>query len=221
MNGIIVGAGRIGYNLAIKLQSDHDITIIDKDVNAYDRASEQLNCYVVHGNGTNTNILEKEDIDKIDFFVAATGNDEVNLLCSVFAKEHEVPTIVSKLNNPDHASIFSKLGINVINPERSIVRYIARMIIRPTAQSLVTIGKGNGEIIEVKLKNNSIAGKTVKQIEDNTDKFIIISKYVDEDIIIPNNETIINYDDSIAVLIKRGYFLQVKDYFTEDGFILE
>lgn len=220
MNGIIVGAGRIGYNLATKLQTDHDITIIDKDIDAYDRASEQLNCYVVHGNGTNTSILEKEDIDKVDFFVAATGNDEVNLLCSVFAKEHDVTTIVSKLNNPDHASIFKKLGISVINPERSIVRYIARMIVRPTAQSLVTIGKGDGEILEVKVKNRSIAGKTVKQIENNTDKFIIISKYIENDIIIPNNETILNYDDSVAVLIKRGHFLEIRDYFTEDGFEL-
>ncbi|WP_303235189.1 potassium channel family protein [Methanosphaera cuniculi] len=220
MNGIIVGAGRIGYNLATKLQTDHDITIIDKDIDAYDRASEQLNCYVVHGNGTNTSILEKEDIDKIDFFVAATGNDEVNLLCSVFAKEHEVTTIVSKLNNPDHASIFKKLGISVINPERSIVRYIARMIVRPTAQSLVTIGKGDGEILEVKVKNRSIAGKTVKQIENNTDKFIIISKYIGDDIIIPNNGTILNYDDSVAVLIKRGHLLEIRDYFTEDGFEL-
>lgn len=220
MNGIIVGAGRIGYNLATKLQTDHDITIIDKDIDAYDRASEQLNCYVVHGNGTNTSILEKEDIDKIDFFVAATGNDEVNLLCSVFAKEHDVTTIVSKLNNPDHASIFKKLGISVINPERSIVRYIARMIVRPTAQSLVTIGKGDGEILEVKVKNRSIAGKTVKQIENNTDKFIIISKYIENDIIIPNNETILNYDDSVAVLIKRGHLLEIRDYFTEDGFNL-
>ena len=220
MNGIIVGAGRIGYNLATKLQTDHDITIIDKDIDAYDRASEQLNCYVVHGNGTNTSILEKEDIDKIDFFVAATGNDEVNLLCSVFAKEHEVTTIVSKLHNPDHASIFKKLGISVINPERSIVRYIARMIVRPTAQSLVTIGKGDGEILEVKVKNRSIAGKTVKQIENNTDKFIIISKYIGDDIIIPNNGTILNYDDSVAVLIKRGHLLEIRDYFTEDGFEL-
>ncbi|PAV06778.1 potassium channel family protein [Methanosphaera cuniculi] len=220
MNGIIVGAGRIGYNLATKLQTDHDITIIDKDIDAYDRASEQLNCYVIHGNGTNTSILEKEDIDKIDFFVAATGNDEVNLLCSVFAKEHEVTTIVSKLNNPDHASIFKKLGISVINPERSIVRYIARMIVRPTAQSLVTIGKGDGEILEVKVKNRSIAGKTVKQIENNTDKFIIISKYIGDDIIIPNNGTILNYDDSVAVLIKRGHLLEIRDYFTEDGFEL-
>ena len=220
MNGIIVGAGRIGYNLATKLQTDHDITIIDKDIDAYDRASEQLNCYVVHGNGTNTSILEKEDIDKIDFFVAATGNDEVNLLCSVFAKEHEVTTIVSKLNNPDHASIFKKLGISVINPERSIVRYIARMIVRPTAQSLVTIGKGDGEILEVKVKNRSIAGKTVKQIENNTDKFIIISKYIGDDIIIPNNGTILNYDDSVAVLIKRGHLLEIRDYFTKDGFEL-
>ncbi|WP_304124449.1 TrkA family potassium uptake protein [Methanosphaera cuniculi] len=220
MNGIIVGAGRIGYNLATKLQTDHDITIIDKDIDAYDRASEQLNCYVVHGNGTNTSILEKEDIDKVDFFVAATGNDEVNLLCSVFAKEHDVTTIVSKLNNPDHASIFKKLGISVINPERSIVRYIARMIVRPTAQSLVTIGKGDGEILEVKVKNRSIAGKTIKQIENNTDKFIIISKYIENDIIIPNNETILNYDDSVAVLIKRGHLLEIRDYFTEDGFEL-
>ena len=42
----------------------------------------------------------------------------------------------------------------------------------------------------------------------------------DSDIIIPNNGTILNYDDSVAVLIKRGHLLEIRDYFTEDGFEL-
>lgn len=216
MNGIIVGAGRIGYNLAMRMQEDHDITIIEKEKDAYLKASEQLNCYVEHGNATNTNLLEKVNIEKSDFFVAATGNDEVNLLCSVYAKEHGVANIVSKLNTPDHASIFKKLGIKIINPERSIVRFIVRMIIRPTAQSLVTIGKGYAEILELKVQNMELDGKTITEIEDNTDKFIIISKYVDEEIIIPNNDTILHYDDSVAVLIKNQYVQEVQKLFTKE-----
>ena len=68
MIGIIVGAGRIGYNLAKSMAEDHDITIIEKDKIACEKASDTLDCYVIQGTGTNTQILNEADIKKADFF---------------------------------------------------------------------------------------------------------------------------------------------------------
>ena len=218
INGIIVGAGRVGYNLAKKMQTEHDITVIEKDHDRFVRASEDLSCYVVHGSAANTSTLEKANIQSADFFVAVTGNDEVNLLSSVYAKEHGVSIISSKLNNPDHSSIFEKLGIGFINPERSVVRFITRMIIRPSAQSLVTLGKGGAEILEFTVQNEELDGKKISEIENDSPYFKIVSKFVndEDDAIIPNPETIIEVDDSVSVIVKNEYQKQVQHLCTNE-----
>lgn len=217
MIGVIVGAGRIGFNLAKSMAENHDITIIDKDKSTCQKVDGILDCYVIQGTGTNTKILEEADVSKSDFFVAATGNDEVNLLSSVYAKEHGVKRIVSRLNNADHEDIFKKLNIRVVNQERSAMRFIARNIVRPTAQSLVSIGKGDAEIIEITVKNNDVFFTPIVEVENNSPKFKIVTVYSGNEVIIPTDNTEIGYDDSIAVLVKREYIDEIREYFTRDS----
>ena len=216
MIGVIVGAGRIGYNLAKSMAEDHDITIIDKDKSTCQKVNDTLDCYVIQGSGTNTTILKEADVNKADFFVAATGNDEVNLLSSVYAKDHGVERIVSRLNNMDHVEIFKKLNIRVVNPQRSAMRFIARTIIRPSAQTLVALGKGGAEIIEVIVRNSELLYTPICEIEKNSDKFKIVTIYTDDDVIIPTEETEIGFEDSVAILVKSGYIDEIRDYFTKE-----
>ncbi|RAP49655.1 MAG: hypothetical protein BZ133_07230 [Methanosphaera sp. SHI613] len=216
MIGIIVGAGRIGYNLALSMYEKHDITLIDKDKAQCEKIANLIDCYIIHGTATNTQLLKEADIDNADFFVAATANDEVNLLSSVYAKDHGVKKVFSRLNNIEHRDIFDKLDIPFINPERSATRYITRNIIRPTAQSLVSVGKGNAEIMELTVKNKDILFTPIKEIENNTDQFIIITIYSNNEVIIPTNETELGYDDRIVVLVKRDYMDNVRELFTKN-----
>lgn len=217
MIGVIVGAGRIGYNLAKSMAEDHDITIIEKDKNICEKVNDMLDCYVIQGTGTNTIVLKEADVSNSDFFVAATGNDEVNLLSSVYAKEHGVKKIVSRVNNIEHKEIFKKLNIRVVNPEESAMRFIARTINRPSAQRLVSLGEGGAEIIEVIVKNSDLLYTPISEIENNSNKFKIITVYSNDDVIIPTAETEIEYDDSIAILVKSNNVEEVSDYFTKEG----
>ena len=218
MIGIIVGAGRIGYNLAKNMSINHDITIIDKDKEICEKILDQLDCYVLQGSATNTKVLEEADVGGADFFVTTTANDEVNLLSSVYAKDTGVEKIVARLNNIDHTDIFRKLEIPFINSEISVMKYIARNIVRPTAQSLVSVGKGDAEIIELVVKNNDILFTPIKELQRNNSKFIIISIHMnDEDVIIPTSETELGYNDSITVLVKKEYVQEVSEYFTSNS----
>ncbi len=218
MIGIIVGAGRIGYNLAKNMSINHDITIIDKDKEICEKILDQLDCYVIQGSATNTKVLEEADVGGADFFVTTTANDEVNLLSSVYAKDTGVEKIVARLNNIDHTDIFRKLEIPFINSEISVMKYIARNIVRPTAQSLVSVGKGDAEIIELVVKNNDILFTPIKELQRNNSKFIIISIHMDdEDVIIPTSETELGYNDSITVLVKKEYVQEVSEYFTSNS----
>lgn len=215
MIGVIVGAGRIGYNLAKSMAEDHDITIIEKDKQACEKL-EDLDCYVIQGSGTNTQMLEEADVPKSDFFVATTGNDEVNLLSSVYAKEHKVKIIASRVNNTQHKNIFKKFNIRTVNPEESAMRFIARTIIRPKAQRLVNLGNGADEIIELTVRNTHLTYTPIREIEKDTNKFKIVTVYSGDEIIIPTEDTEIGYNDSVAVLVKQKYIQEIHDYFTID-----
>ena len=216
MIGIIVGAGRIGFNLAKNMSIDHDITIIDKDKELCEKLSDQLDCYIIHGSATNTKILEEAEIEEADFFVTTTANDEVNLLSSVYAKENGVKKIVARLNDTEHTETFRKLEIPFINSETSVMKYIARNIVRPTAQSLVSIGKGDAEIIELIVKNKDILFTPIQELQKNNDKFIIITIHIDDEVIIPTSETELGYNDSITVLVKKDYVEEVSNFFTAE-----
>lgn len=213
MIGIIVGAGRIGYNLAKSMAEDHDITIIEKDKTLCDKVNDNLDCYVIQGSGTNTHILKEADVKKSDFFVAATGNDEVNLLSSVYAKDHGVKKIISRLNNTQHKDIFERLNIKTVNPEESATRLMARTIIRPKVQQLAIFDKGDAEIIEILVKNSDLLYIPISEIENNTPKFKILTIYSKEDIIIPTNDTTIGFEDRVVVLVKSEYVDEIRDYF--------
>ena len=216
MIGVIVGAGRIGYNLAKGMVDDHDITVIEKDKESWQKIDDELDCYAIKGSGTNTKILEEADVSKSDFFVATTGNDEINLLSSVYAKESGVKTIVSRLNNMEHEEIFKKLNIRVVNPENSAMRHIARNIVRPTAQTLVALGKGDAEILEFSVKNSNILFTPISEIENNTNKFKIVTIYSGDEVILPTEDTEIDETDSIAVLVKREYIEEIREFFTTE-----
>ena len=101
------------------------------------------------------------------------------------------------------------------------MRYIARNINRPTAQSLVSIGKGNAEILEIKVDNSELLFTPISEIENNSNKFKIISVYSDKEVILPTSDTEIGYDDNIAVLVKNQYIDEVKNYFTINNYDID
>ena len=91
---VVMGGGRVGLNLASFLISDgHDVTLIENDNNLCTNAASELDALVICGNGTDTKTLEEANLRDADVFVAATGNDETNLLSCVLVREFNVDKI--------------------------------------------------------------------------------------------------------------------------------
>ena len=87
MNIIIVGDGKVGFTLAEQLsQENHDITIIDTDERALAHASESLDVMCIHGNGAAITPLKEAGVEHADMVIAATSEDETNMVCCLTAK---------------------------------------------------------------------------------------------------------------------------------------
>ncbi len=205
-----MGLGRVGISLANLLIDDgYDLTLIDDNESLCTEAAAELDALVIHGNGTNSKLLEETNIEDADFFIAATGNDEANLLSCILVRKYDVPNIIARVSNPDHEEAFKAVGIdNVISPEITAAEFLEKLVTRPNVADLVSIGEGDAEIYDMTITNDKVIGKRIDQVSPTKD-FIIIATYQSGRLVIPQEDSIIARGEKVSVLVKRGSFSKV------------
>lgn len=213
---VIMGGGRVGLTLANLLISDgNDVTLIENDESLCGNAAVELDALVICGNGTDTKTLEESNINNADVFVAATGNDEANLLSCILVREYNIGKIIARVSNPDHEEAFRKVGIDhVISPERTAAGYLEKLITRPKVADLIVLGSGDAEILDMTIRNKKIIGKRVGDVSP-TDNYIIVSIYNNGHIEIPKSDMILNEGSKVSVLVKIGAVKEVTKLFTK------
>ncbi len=213
MKIVIVGAGKLGFDLARVLsQENHDIIIIDKDSEAIKPIAENFDVMTVVGNGASVKILEEIQVKTADILLAVTDNDELNIIACMFAKRFGVRTTVARVRNPDYTSelpsvlAYTNFGIDLlINPEYLAAQEIFRLIEVPTATSLEYFAEGKLSMIGIKIDDNlDIAGKKISEL--NLEKYTIVAVIRKEQVIIPNGNTQLLQNDKIFVLGKTAGF---------------
>ena len=213
---VVMGGGRVGLNLASFLISDgHEVTLIENDELLCNNAATELDALVICGNGTDTKTLDEANVKDADVFVAATGNDETNLLACILVRECRIPKIIARVSEPNHAEAFKKVGIDsVISPEITAASYLEKLIIRPKIADLVVLGKGDAELLDIKLDNEKAIGKRIGDVSP-TEDFIIVALYENGNIIIPKPEMILKKDMKISILVKTKYAKEIMKRFTK------
>ena len=161
MNIIIVGDGKVGYTLAQFLNKDgHDITIIDHDAAALEKASETLDVMCIRGNGANVRTLLEAGIESADIIIAVTGNDELNMVCCLAAKQLGAKYAIARIRDPENTEslvmLQNKLDIDqVINPERATAQEISRLLRFPFAINIETFAHGRVEMVEFRVEEGN------------------------------------------------------------------
>lgn len=213
---IIMGGGRVGLNLASFLISDgHDVTLIENDENLCSNAASELDALVICGNGTDTRTLEEASVKDADVFVAATGNDEANLLACVLVREYNLSKIIARVSDPSHGAAFKKIGVDsVISPELTAASYLEKLIIRPKIADLVVLGRGDAELLDITLEDSQVVGKKIKDISP-TEDFIIVAVYENGDITIPKPDMVLHKGMKVSLLVKTKFAKEIMKRFTK------
>ena len=212
---VIMGGGKMGLSLASLLVSDgHDVTLIENDQELCNIASSQLDAMIICGSGTNGKVLEEANVEDADVFVAATGNDEVNLLSCILVNEYNIPKIIARVSDFTHSHAFKEVGIDsVVSPELTTASYVEKLIIRPKIADLVVMGKGDAELLDIKLENEKYVGKTIGDVSPD-DNFLIVAVYENENLLIPKPEMVLKKSMKISILVKTKYAQKVVKMFT-------
>jgi trk system potassium uptake protein len=213
---VIMGGGRVGLRLAISLVAvGLDVTLIENDSELCSNAASELDAMVICGNGTDIKTLLEANIADADVFVAATGNDEANLLSCILVKDYKIPKVIARVSNPDHDEAFRKVGIDiVVSPELTAAGYLEKLITRPKIADLIVIGKGNAELLELTVNNSKIFGKKIGDLSP-TDDYIIAAVHKNGEIKIPKDGMMLKEGNRISILVKTPAIKAVTKKFTQ------
>ncbi len=150
----IVGGGRISFQVAAMLQDyarfGIHATLIEEDEGRCLELAEALdNVLVIHGNGTDLGLLKQEGIGSMDAFIAATKNDEVNILAGVLGKHLGVKKSIVMVNRPDYDPVVEALGIDAaIHPRLLTANTILKLVRKGNVVSTAILKEGKAEVIE-------------------------------------------------------------------------
>lgn len=211
---VIMGAGRFGLTLAkLLVKKDCDITLIEKNENLCTTASLELDATVIHGSGSDSEILEEINIEEADYFIAASGVDEANLLACVLVNNYNVPNIVARVSTNTNEDAFKKVGItHVINPEQAAAQLMKTIIIKPHLKNVIDLKDENAEIINLIIKNKKVVGKKIQDISPGKD-YIIIGIYKDEKLKILQKNDVLKENEEIAIFLKKDSIKEVTKIF--------
>ena len=162
MNIIVVGCGKIGTTVLESLvEEGHNVTAVDNRPYALADITNIHDVMTVCGNGADCETLKDAGAEEADLVVAATGSDEVNMLCCHVAKKMGVANTVARIRKPEFndkslVKMQEMLDLSLaINPDRMAAMEMYHILRLPAAVKLETFSSGNFEMIEIKLKEDS------------------------------------------------------------------
>lgn len=208
MNIIIVGCGKVGEELAHRLNDEGDnITVIDVDSTKVNDVTSRLDVLGVTGNGATHLVQQEAGIRDADLLIAVTGSDELNLLCCLIAKKEGNCQTIARVRDPQYSTeapyLKEELGLAmVINPEFQAAAEIARVLRFPSAIKIDTFAKGKVDLMKFRLPENCIlTGCSVKEIATKLKCDVLICTVErGDEAFIPNGDFVFEEKDIISVI---------------------
>lgn len=126
MRFVIVGAGTIALSLArLLLREKHDVVLVDPDKEKIDALSSEIDCGLIHGDGSKPVVLREIGPERTDMLLCLTSNDQTNILASLVGRSLGYPRVLTRIGDPEFEHICLELGLEeTIVPTRAIGRVL-------------------------------------------------------------------------------------------------
>ena len=221
-NALLCGGGRISRYLAAFLASDGmDVTILEMDPERCRELSQLLpEASVICGNCTNKATLESQGIREYDALVTLTGQDETNMVISLYADSCGVPHIITKLSHRENTAIADAMNLGSMISTRDlcandIVRYVRAMENQTGAAiSVHAIADGQAEAVEFLVdETTKNRGVPLREMKLKTD-VLLASITRGSRTQVPGGDSFMEAGDTVVVVTgKRGALQQLNDIF--------
>ncbi len=206
MRVVITGAGNVGRHLAWALvHRGHQVTLIDQDKGAVQRARAEIpnDVTVILGDGCEPYVLEEAKLAEADVLVAATGDDEDNLVTALLAKqEFAVPRVLARVNHPNNEWMFTEQwGVDVaVSPPHILTSLVEEAVSVGDVVRLLTLERGQVVLVEMTLMPQAkVVGRPLYELRLPVDSSIVAIAR-EGHVVIPQPETVLAAGDEVIAI---------------------
>jgi trk system potassium uptake protein TrkA len=213
---VVVGAGKVGWNLARELiGKGNEVTVIESDASRFAMVEEELEHAVHYGDGSELWVLERAGVARADMVIAVTGDDEDNILiCQVAREKYGVERVIARCNNPRNLQHFELLGIKpAVSATDLILRLIEHEVPRYGFLHLLDLPQERLEIIEIEVADGSPAdGAQVKDL-GLPDGSLAIAILRHGTGFVPLSDSVIEAGDEVLIVLDTGLEAKITERF--------
>ncbi len=203
MTVLIVGGSRIGQRLADRLNDRGENAVIIERDDATVTELRAAGYSVVPGNGTDTDVLEAAGADRAKLVIAATSDDDQNILaCQSARTKFGIQRLIAQVNNPENADAFEDLGVRPVTPITATVDMMDDLILRPNFYEWLSAVGDENEIAEVMVESDEAVGEQVQHIELQDDAVIALVRR-DDEFIVPKPTLTVQKGDVVTLIGER------------------
>ncbi len=214
-NMMILGGSRIGIRIAMELQDEMNIKLVDYNAEKAYRLAEMLDkTLIINEDGRHTESMLEEGLANMDAFVAVTGRSETNILAAMLAKRMGVKKVIAEVENLNYINLAESIGIDtIINKKLVTASNIFRFTMSTDVQAIKCLTGSEAEVLEFIVKPNSPATKSRIKDMDLPDDVIIGGIVRGDKVFIAVGNTEINAYDRVVVFAMPSAIAKIGEYF--------
>jgi trk system potassium uptake protein TrkA len=204
---IIVGAGNVGYGLALELygNTDYEVLLVERNRQRALLLREELGELAVEGDGTEVSFLENIGARRADLLIAVTGDDAHNLVACQVARHHfQVARTIARVNNPRNERLFQLLGIEAtVSAAAAVLAQIEVDLPEQAFIPLVKLRASGLEVVDLHVQQDSAAADVALR-DLQLPQAAIISLVISGDgAHVPDGDTVLRPGDEIIAIIDQ------------------
>lgn len=203
---MIIGGGNIGERLAEAIETRYSIKLVERSGSRSRQLSTHLTkTVVIHGAGTDKQLLLEENIEDIDVFCALTSDDEANIMSSMLAKRLGARKTIALVNNPAYVDLLQGGDIDIaFSPQQVTIGSLLTHVRRGDIANVHSLRRGAAEAIEIvargDMRNSKVIGRRIGEIDlpEGASIGAIVRR---DEVIMGHNNVIIEPEDHVIVFV--------------------
>lgn len=218
---LLLGLGGIGFYLAKRLANEeYAVTVIERDAKIIAQAEQQFDARFIKGDAMSMACWHEAGVEGIDYLIAVTNDDTVNMMASLIASKFGITQKVVRIRSQEFGkkdSVLTGDDLKIdlsIHPEELAAQEIVRLIERTASQEIISIADEEIELLATKLSSQSPwAYKTLKEIAQihNSFYFRVVAIARGVQTIIPQGDDELLPDDHISIMVRAKNMSKLMD----------
>jgi trk system potassium uptake protein TrkA len=205
MRVAIAGAGNVGLFIANDLHAaGHEVQLIEQNPAVVERAIADAGVEWFVADACEVSSLKEAGLERCDVVVAATGDDEDNLVISLLAKqEFAVPRVIARVNHPKNEWMFNEnWGVDLsVSTPHLITALVEEAVSVGRLVRILQFERGQARLVEVTLAENApVVDRALKDIDVPRD-VTVVAVVRGEHVVMPRGDTVFEAGDEVLAMV--------------------